>query len=239
MANSKTLSTLTINKVESPEVFEYLVSQGLINNDELYLVSDNSTEEEIIATQVNINATNTDAKYYLVGTSGTGTQPLYRAYNASGTKNTAGVYFNGSTGVLYGAAWNDYAEFRETIYDIEPGRCVVETGHGDLILATERLMPGANIVSDTFGFVIGETETSKTPLAVAGRVLAYTYEDRMFFKAGDAVCSGPNGTISLMTREEIREYPERIIGTVSEIPAYETWGENNVPVNGRIWIKVR
>jgi hypothetical protein len=41
-----------------------------------------------------------------------------------------------------------------------------------------------------------------------------------------------------MTREEIRNYPERIIGTVSAIPSYEYWGENNVPVNGRIWIKV-
>jgi hypothetical protein len=26
-----------------------------------------------------------------------------------------------------------------------------------------------------------------------------------------------------MTREEIREYPERIIGTVSEIPNYDIW----------------
>lgn len=59
------------------------------------------------------------------------------------------------------------------------------------------------------------------------------------FNAGDAVCAGPNGTVSLMTREEIREYPERIIGTVSAVPAYEFWGENNIKVNNRIWIKVR
>ena len=42
-----------------------------------------------------------------------------------------------------------------------------------------------------------------------------------------------------MTREEIKEYPDRIIGIVSEIPDYETWGSGNVPVNGRIWIKVK
>ena len=42
-----------------------------------------------------------------------------------------------------------------------------------------------------------------------------------------------------MTREEIREYPERIIGTVSAVPEYETWGQNNVPVNGRIWVRIR
>lgn len=69
--------------------------------------------------------------------------------------------------------------------------------------------------------------------------MAYPYESRDMFNAGDAVCAGPNGTVSLMTREEIREYPERIIGTVSAVPAYEFWGENNIKVNNRIWIKVR
>jgi hypothetical protein len=108
--------------------------------------------------------------------------------------------------------------------DIEPGRVVVENNDDTLSLSTERLMPGANIVSDTFGFSIGETENAKTPLAVSGRVLAYPNEPRGSYHAGDAVCSGPNGTVSKMTREEIITYPERIIGTVSAVPDYETWG---------------
>lgn len=138
----------------------------------------------------------------------------------------------------YGAVWNDYAEYRSTL-KVQPGQCVVETGLGDLIQSTKRLQPGANIVSDTFGFAIGETEQTKTPLAVSGRVLAYPYEDRYSYSAGDPVCSGPNGTVSKMTRKEVREYPDRIVGTVSEIPEYETWGTGNVKVNGRIWIKVK
>lgn len=139
---------------------------------------------------------------------------------------------------LYGAVWNDYAEFRETKEKIEAGRVVVENGDDTLSLATERLMPGANIVSDTFGFAIGETDDAKTPLAVSGRALVYTYEDRDSYRAGDPVCSGPNGTISKMTREEVMMYPDRMIGTVSSIPNYETWGTGNVSVNKRIWIKV-
>lgn len=142
-------------------------------------------------------------------------------------------------GQVYGAVWNDYAEYRQTKEYIQPGYCVIETGKGDLIKSSERLQPGANIVSDTFGFAIGETEQTKTPLAVSGRVLAYPYEDRDSYQAGDPVCSGPNGTISRMTREEVREYPDRIIGTVSEIPNYEVWGTGNVKVNNRIWIKVK
>ena len=53
---------------------------------------------------------------------------------------------------------------------------------------------------------MGYTETCQTPLAVAGRVLAYTYQDRSNYHAGMAVCSAPNGTADIMTREEIKEY---------------------------------
>lgn len=145
----------------------------------------------------------------------------------------------GSNGVLLGAAWNDYAEYRETTEIIEPGRVVCENNDDTLGLSQKRLQPGAEIVSDTFGFAIGKTEKCKTPIAATGRVLAYPYEDRNTYKAGDPVCAGPNGTVSKMTREEIREYPDRMIGTVSAVPDYETWGAGNVPVNGRIWIRIK
>lgn len=172
----------------------------------------------------------------------------YNTWAHKGTRSTAEptsgevqncVFGAFRAGQVYGAVWNDYAEYRRTKKYVQPGYCVIETGKGDLIKSSKRLQPGANIVSDTFGFAIGETEQTKTPLAVSGRVLAYPYEDRDSYQAGDPVCSGPNGTISKMTREEVREYPERIIGTVSEIPDYEVWGTGNVKVNNRIWIKVK
>lgn len=142
------------------------------------------------------------------------------------------------SGKIRGAVWNDYAEYRES-YIKEPGRCIIETGFGDLELSTKRLQLGANIISDTFGFSIGETEKAKTPIAVCGRVLVYPNEDKELYTPGAAVCSGPNGTISLMTREEIKEWPDAIVGYVSEIPYYDTWGTDNIKVNGRIWIKVK
>ena len=178
----------------------------------------------------NVYSTASTSKAYILGTTATGSSNKATVYNAS-------VYTSGN--VLYGAAWNDYAEYREGTNTFEPGRVVCENGDDTLSLATERLQPGAEIVSDTFGFAIGETEKCKTPIAVSGRVLAYPYEDRDSYKPGDAVCAAPGGTVSKMTREEIKEYPERIIGTVSAIPEYQTWGEGNVPINGRIWIKVK
>lgn len=149
----------------------------------------------------------------------------------------------GDNGVLVankvrGAVWNDYAEYRESLIK-EAGRCVVETGYGDLELSTKRLQLGGNIISDTFGFSIGETDKAETPIAVCGRVLAYPYEDRYKFTAGAAVCSGPDGTISLMTREEVKEWPDAIVGYVSEIPEYKEWGPDKIQVNNRIWIKVK
>lgn len=180
--------------------------------------------------------------YYTYGSaSDTYKQTVEPQSSYPGFKAGNGGAINGTirAGQVYGAVWNDYAEYRQTKKHIQPGYCVIETGKGDLIKSSERLQPGANIVSDTFGFAIGETEQTKTPLAVSGRVLAYPYEDRDSYQAGDPVCSGPNGTISKMTREEVREYPDRIIGTVSEIPNYEVWGTGNVKVDNRIWIKVK
>ena len=140
---------------------------------------------------------------------------------------------------LYGAVWNDYAEFRTQKEVIKPGYCVASADNGQVYKTTEKFQACDGIVSDTFGFAIGETDECKTPLAVAGRVLAYFHGSREDYHAGDTVCAGPEGKVMKMTREEIREWPDRIIGIVSEIPEYKTWGTGNVEVNGRIWIKVK
>lgn len=142
---------------------------------------------------------------------------------------------------VFGAVWNDYAEYRELNGTAQPGRCVVENGADILMWSQDRLMPCAYIISDTFGFAIGKTETANVPVAVAGRVLAYTDEPREQFKLGDVVCSGRFGTVSKMTRKEIMMYPERIIGTVACVPNYDSWGidDKQVQIDNRIWIKLK
>jgi hypothetical protein len=115
---------------------------------------------------------------------------------------------------------------------------VASTDDGKVYKTNEKLQACDGIVSDTFGFSIGETEGCRTPIAVAGRVLAYCEGDRNDYHAGDTVCASANGKICKMTREEIREYPDRIVGVVSEIPQYEVW-DNGIEVKGRIWVKVK
>ena len=76
-------------------------------------------------------------------------------------------------------------------------------------------------------------------------MLVYTLEPRESFVPGDCVCAATDGKVSKMTREEIKEYPDRIVGKVSCVPEYETWGggENAdrepISVNSRIWIQVK
>jgi hypothetical protein len=143
-----------------------------------------------------------------------------------------------------GAVWNDYAECRESDTQ-EAGYVLAETGKDNLVKTTERLQHFAGVSSDTWGFSQGETEKAKTPIAVAGRVLVYPYQDRDSYQPGDCVCAAPGGTVDIMTREEVIRYPDRIVGTVSCVPNYEEWGggegadRDPVKVNGRIWIKVR
>ena len=180
-----------------------------------------------------VNTTSADTTYYILGAAGTDAdiKDIYNAYNSSGDNNKNGIKFNAKTGVLLGAAWNDYAEYR--LCDENAGTCVIENNDGKLIKSTRRLQKCGNIVSDTYGFIIGPDDDSHRPIAIAGRVLARTNEQ---LKVGDVVCSGPNGTVSKMSRLEIILFPDRIVGTISEIPIYTRW--NNVDVDNRVWVKV-
>jgi hypothetical protein len=169
-------------------------------------------------------------------------QLWYRAVRSGTADAWKRIWIEGNS--VTGAVWNDYAECREAD-TTEYGYVLTETGKDSLTKTTERLQHFAGVSSDTWGFSQGETEKAKTPIAVAGRVLVYTYQDRNNYKPGDCVCAAPGGTVDIMTREEIINYPDRIVGTVSCVPTYEEWGggegsdRDPVKVNGRIWIKVK
>lgn len=145
---------------------------------------------------------------------------------------------------VQGSVWNDYAELRDVFSsdfdDAIPGMVFTEcAAENDTIqITTERLMPIPMVYSDTYGMLIGIKSETSVPVGVSGRVLVYPFEDKKEYNLGDAVCSAPNGKVSKMTREEIKEWPDRILGYVSCIPEYETWA-NGVEVKDRIWIKLK
>ena len=200
----------------------------------VYGVNGNFTNLTINGTAIN------NSKIASVVNGNNSTAQFWRGDASWSNTLTGNFTVNGTItgGAVKGAVFNDYAEYRATI-NLEAGRVVIDQDDGTLKCSDNRLLPGAQVISDTFGFSIGEMEEAKTPLAIAGRVLVYTYQNRENYHAGMAVCSAPNGTVDIMTREEIKEYPDCIIGIVSEIPEYEEWGTNKVKVNNRIWIKIK
>lgn len=221
-SNSK---PIYFNSLGEPKVCEGPLDIGISGNANTATNATTATNSGNIAVRKN-----NGIKLYLTGTIDTPDPAGYRALY-----NNENIYIS-ENNVLIGAAWNDFAELRQC--SAEPGTCVAETGTGPLIRSTERLQPGCSIVSDTYGMLIGPQEPNYKAIAVAGRVLATPFEDRELFTAGAAVCSAPDGKISIMTREEIKEFPDRIVGYVSEIPDYDVW-TNGVKVNNRIWIKVK
>lgn len=136
-----------------------------------------------------------------------------------------GIYID-NNGVMYGAAWNDYAEGREFVGTVDvkelAGHVVCENGKGQVELSNSRLQPCSYVVSDTFGMTIGEGNIN---VAVVGKVKVLIDDD---VEVGDCVAAGENGKAVKMTRPEIINYPDRILGTVIE-----------PNINGKTTIKVR
>lgn len=239
---SETKGYLTITSFDS--IYDIQVSSNLIfssvaTSGPNFKVTQNDEEQTVYIDGIE------NVYFPLVGGIVTGLTNFSNT-TASTSTTTGAVTISGGLGVagniytnkIYGALGNDYAEYRisETLL---PGYCIHDTQNGIMLKTHERLLPCCKIVSDTFGFAIGKTEKAKTPIAISGRVLARPYEPRETYNIGDCVCSGPGGTISKMTREEIVNYPDRIVGIVSEIPTYEIWENGNIKVDGRIWIYVK
>ena len=152
-------------------------------------------------------------------------------------KYSKSVYIDCDTGVLYGGAWNDIAEFRHSYDNYAGGTCVCASNCSDNVFITnKRRMPNAYIVSDTYGISIGQTENNKCPVAIAGRVLAYASES---LHVGDTVCSSNDGKICKMHWWEKILYPECVVGYVESIPEDNIWGDHETPINSRVWVRVK
>ena len=249
--NGTTGSSFTVNGALSAST---ITSYGMITRVSTITLDTGDSQDLIIAQSTNTNdGTNTISfRVQKINSGGTDyiRRGVYQTSTIGGYPSNWLIYAAGGTNLycgngktLYGGAYSDYAEVRKLNQYILPGRCVKEDGEGQLNQSANRLEKSCWIISDTYGWCINSKDTDDqdpllAPIAVSGRVLAYPYESIEDFAnhIGDPVCSGPNGTVSIMTEEEERMYPSRIIGTIASIPQEETFGD--VEVNGRVWIKI-
>lgn len=137
---------------------------------------------------------------------------------------------------LYGAVWNDYAEYRACDKALCPGTVVMPDGIEDKVRRCDtRRAAGARVVTDTYGFAIGKVTERDVPVAVSGRALVHA-EGKERLRVGDAVCAGKHGGVSRMRRWEVVLFPDRVLGIVSSIPTEKDW--HGIPISGRVWIEL-
>lgn len=231
IAKSPVIKAMTLDRANSL-VFYVKDNDGnpraLVNEEGIELPANKITSTPV--SKDDLSSSNT-TKYHILCQPDDGSNTVYKF-----SLDDLGIFINGR-GVMKGAAWNDYAEIRIAKDDVAPGLVVCDTRDGRLELSSERLQPCPHVVSDTYGYLLGEISEEGIPIAVAGRALVamdYTMSD---IDIGDCVCAGLNGLASKMTRQEIINYPDRILGVVCEIPSYNNIG--GLDVDDRIWINIK
>jgi hypothetical protein len=137
--------------------------------------------------------------------------------------------------------WNDIADFQPLAIDqdYKAGKCYVDTINGAELCIVRCQKSVIGILSDTFGFGVGDREGENTaPFAVAGWVLAYVQGT---VEPGDPLTNDAEGNLVRMNQQEKSMYPERIVAIYKKPEEAEFWGPegSQIPVDGRHWVKVK
>jgi hypothetical protein len=140
---------------------------------------------------------------------------------------------------VYSTVWNDIADFIEVQpeLEVEFGRVYVMNEDGTYAVAPSYNAEGIiGIASDTFGFGVGQKDETinQVPIAIGGFVLAFV---DAVYRTGTALTTDRYGGLTVMTKQDKMEYPERIVATFWKPETEAIW--NGISVNGRHWVKVR
>lgn len=142
---------------------------------------------------------------------------------------------------VWGAVWNDIADFQLVCDEIVFGKCYYDTFDGAKICNQRCQKSAIGIASDTFGFAVGQgryPSQQQVPIAVSGWVLAYVDKT---YEPGTPLTNNEEGILSEMTTEEKLKFPERLLAIYKK-PEFDTiFGteKKKVDVNGRHWVKVK
>ena len=225
VSNSPVIKALSLDK--SNHLVFYKDNGSIVSEDDTELPVNRISAEELTTEDLDASSTK---KFHILCQPDDSTKVVKFALDELGI-------FVTNNGVMQGAAWNDYAETRESVDSVDFGDVVCDDGSGNVSLSTERLQVCPHVVSDTYGYLIGKTDDNFVPIAVSGKALVSMDDSLSDLALGDCVCAGPMGKASKMTRQEIVNYPDRILGIVCEIPAVEFI--DDIEVKDRVWINIK
>jgi hypothetical protein len=141
---------------------------------------------------------------------------------------------------VWGAVWNDYADFQKLNDKLVYGKTYYDTVEGAKICTQRCQMGLMGVATNTFGLSVGQGANygMEIPIAVSGWVLAYVDKE---YATGTPLTNDENGNLTEMTLEEKRNYPERLIATYKKKELDTEWGieGKKVPVDGRHWVQVK
>lgn len=182
----------------------------------------------------NLNADLVDDKY--VATTATANTIVSRDEVGGINATTVTATGNISGGKVYGAVWNDIADFLEVPDDtiIEFGK--VYTRSKDKVEQTTKVNQKAiGIASDTFGLSIGKKGKGKEiPIALGGWVLAYV--DKVY-DFGTELVATKNGGLTKASLITSMFRSNRVVAIFDRKEEMKEW--NGVEVKGRHWVKVK
>ncbi len=141
---------------------------------------------------------------------------------------------------IWNSVWNDIADFQSLANgeEFEPGKCYFDTPKGAMICNENCQKSVIGIASNTFGFGVGAGQGRTVPIAVAGWTLAYVDKE---YESGTPLTNTDYGDLTEMKREEVKEYPERLVAIYKKKEPKGLWGTKGkeIDVNERHWVKVK
>ena len=141
---------------------------------------------------------------------------------------------------VWGAVWNDYADFQKLNDKLVYGKAYYDTAEGAKICNKRCQMGIMGVATNTFGTSVGQGANYglEIPIAVAGWVLAYVDKE---YATGTPLTNDEQGNLTEMTLEEKRNYPERLIATYKKKELDTEWGieGKKIKVDGRHWVQVK
>jgi len=141
---------------------------------------------------------------------------------------------------IWNSVWNDVADFQPLSPNEEyaPGMCYYDDESGAKICNTRFQKSVIGIASDTFGIVAGAGREHCVPIAVAGWVLAYVDN---IYPMGTPLTNDEKGKLTIMERDIVKEFPERLVAIYKKQEVAEVWGPpgKEIDVNFRHWVKVK